>query len=125
MTSQASKLDKFQRAVCDRLDRTNEKLDKLIALLVSQQLLQECVDPDGQVRSPQDCAEVIVESYSAGLCLVEELNSRTRDIEYQKSEFFMGDDEEEEDEDEEDMEDEDDDDDDDDFSPPTHFAMSF
>ena len=123
MTSQASKLDKFQRAVCDRLDRTNEKLDKLSALLVSQQLLQECVDPEGQVRSPQDCAEVIVESYSAGLCLVEELNSRTRDIEYQKSEFFM---EEDEDEDDEEYEEEDDDDDDDDdVPPPTVFAMSF
>lgn len=125
MTSQASKLDKFQRAVCDRLDRTNEKLDKLIALLVSQQLLQECVDPDGQVRSPQDCAEVIVESYSAGLCLVEELNNRTRDIEYQKSEFFMGEDEEDEEGDDEEYEDDDEDDDDDDFSPPTRFAMSF
>jgi hypothetical protein len=86
-------------------------------------LLQECVDPEGQVRSPQDCAEVIVESYSAGLCLVEELNSRTRDIEYQKSEFFM---EEDEDEDDEEYEEEDDDDDDDDdVPPPTVFAMSF
>jgi hypothetical protein len=122
MTSQASKLDKFQRLVCDRLDKTNEKLDKLIALLVSQQLLQECVDPEGQVRAPEDCAEVIVESYSAGLCLTEELNNRTRDIEYQKSEFFV---EGEGDEEEYNEEDDDDDDDDDELPPPTVFAMSF
>lgn len=122
MTSQVSKLDKFQRAVCDRLDRTNEKLDQLIALLVSQQLLQECVDPEGQVRSAEECAGVIVESYSAGLCLTEELNSRTRDIEYQKSEFFVDGEEEEE---EYGQEIDEDDDDDDELPPPGIFAMSF
>jgi hypothetical protein len=118
MTSQSSKLEKFQRAVCDRLDRTNEKLDRVIALLVSAQLLEECVSPEGEIRDAQQCAEIVVESYSAGLCLTEELTSRTRDIEYQKSEFFVDDDEDEEEED-------DDSDEDDGPDEPRLFSMAF
>ncbi len=117
MTSQSSKLEKFQRAVCDRLDRTNEKLDRVIALLVSAQLLEECVSPEGEIRDAQQCAEIVVESYSAGLCLTEELTSRTRDIEYQKSEFFVDDDEDEEEED--------DSDEDDGPDEPRLFSMAF
>lgn len=118
MTSQSSKLEKFQRAVCDRLDKTNEKLDRVIALLVSAQLLEECVSPEGEIRDAQQCAEIVVESYSAGLCLTEELTTRTRDIEYQKSEFFVH---EDEDEDEED----DDSDEDDGPENPGLFSMAF
>lgn len=118
MTSQSSKLEKFQRAVCDRLDRTNEKLDRVIALLVSAQLLEECVSPEGEIRDAQQCAEIVVESYSAGLCLTEELTSRTRDIEYQKSEFFVDDDEDEEEED-------DDSDEDEGPDEPRLFSMAF
>ena len=118
MTSQSSKLEKFQRAVCDRLDRTNEKLDRVIALLVSAQLLEECVSPEGEIRDAQQCAEIVVESYSAGLCLTEELTSRTRDIEYQKSEFFVDDEEDEEEED-------DDSDEDDGPDEPRLFSMAF
>lgn len=118
MTSQSSKLEKFQRAVCDRLDRTNEKLDRVIALLVSAQLLEECVSPEGEIRDAQQCAEIVVESYSAGLCLTEELTSRTRDIEYQKSEFFVDDDEDEEEEDH-------DSDEDDGPDEPRLFSMAF
>jgi len=118
MTSQSSKLEKFQRAVCDRLDKTNEKLDRVIALLVSAQLLEECVSPEGEIRDAQQCAEIVVESYSAGLCLTEELTTRTRDIEYQKSEFFVY---EDEDEDEED----DDSDEDDGPENPGLFSMAF
>jgi hypothetical protein len=118
MTPQSSKLEKFQRAVCDRLDRTNEKLDRVIALLVSAQLLEECVSPEGEIRDAQQCAEIVVESYSAGLCLTEELTNRTRDIEYQKSEFFVDDDEDEEEED-------DDSDEDDGPDEPRLFSMAF
>lgn len=118
MTSQSSKLEKFQRAVCDRLDKTNEKLDRVIALLVSAQLLEECVSPEGEIRDAQQCAEIVVESYSAGLCLTEELTSRTRDIEYQKSEFFVDENEDEDDED-------DDSDEDDGPDEPQLFSMAF
>lgn len=118
MTSQSSKLEKFQRAVCDRLDKTNEKLDRVIALLVSAQLLEECVSPEGEIRDAQQCAEIVVESYSAGLCLSDELTSRTKDIEYQRSEFFVEGNEDEEDED---------DDSDEDDGPDEHrlFSMAF
>lgn len=118
MTSQSSKLEKFQRAVCDRLDKTNAKLDQVIALLVSAQLLEECVSPEGEIRDAQQCAEIVVESYSAGLCLSDELTSRTQDIEYQKSEFFVeGTDDEEQDDD--------DSDEDDGPSNPGLFSMAF
>jgi hypothetical protein len=120
MTSQSSKLEKFQRALCDRLDKTNEKLDRIVALLVSAQLLEECVSPEGEIRDAQQCAEIVVESFSAGLCLTEELTSRTKDIEYQKSEFFVDDDEDEDEEEEDDDSDEDDGPDE-----PRLFSMAF
>lgn len=74
---------------------TNAKLDKVCALLVSNQLLQECVSPEGEARSAEDCAEIVNDSFCAGMCLSEELNARSKEFEYQKSEFFVDDDEEE------------------------------
>jgi len=72
----------------------NRQLDKITALLVGQQLLTECVDYQGNARSPEDCAEITIEGFSAALCLMGELDQRNR--EYQ-SEFFLNDDEEDED----------------------------
>lgn len=114
------KFDKFQRDVLDQLTQTNALLEKITALLVSDQLLQECVSPDGEARTAVECAEIITESYCAGLCLAEELNERNREFAYQKSEFFVDSDDDTEDEDE----DEDEEDDDDAGSPPS-FQMSF
>ena len=71
----------------------NRQLDKITALLVGQQLLTECVDYQGNARSPEDCAEITVEGFSAALCLMSELDQRNRDYQYQKSEFFLNDDE--------------------------------
>ena len=78
----------------------NRQLDKITALLVGQQLLTECVDYQGNARSPEDCAEITVEGFSAALCLMSELDQRNRDYQYQKSEFFLNDDEDEDDDDE-------------------------
>ena len=78
----------------------NRQLDKITALLVGQQLLTECVDCQGNARSPEDCAEITVEGFSAALCLMSELDQRNRDYQYQKSEFFLNDDEDDDDDDE-------------------------
>ena len=114
------KFDKFQRDVLDQLTKTNTLLEKVTALLVSDQLLQECVSPEGTARSAAECAEIITDSYCAGLCLAEELSSHNRDFDYQKSEFFLDADE---DEDSVGNDEEDDDDDEDTDSRP--FQMSF
>jgi len=79
----------------------NLKLDQITALLISTQLLTECVDYQGKTRTPEECADITVEGFSAALCLMSELDQRNRDYQYQKQEFFL-DDEEEDDEDEED-----------------------
>jgi hypothetical protein len=113
------KFDKFQRDVLDQLNKTNALLEKITALLVSDQLLQECVSPDGEARTAAECAEIITDSYCAGLCLAEELNDRNREFAYQKSEFFVDSDDEEEDDEEEAN------DDDDDIGPPPTFQMAF
>ena len=80
----------------------NRQLDKITALLVGQQLLTECVDYQGNARSPEDCADITIEGFSAALCLMSELDQRNRDYQYQKSEFFLNDEEDEEEEDEDD-----------------------
>jgi hypothetical protein len=99
MTSRSRKFELFQKAVVENLTKLNEKLDKLCALTVSNQLLQECVGPDGSVRSAEECGDIVVESFMAGICLNEDLNTRSKEFDYQKSEFFInGVDEDEEDE---------------------------
>jgi hypothetical protein len=79
----------------------NVLLDKISALLVSQQLLTECVDYQGNVRSPEECADITIEGFSAALCLMSEMEQRNRAYQYQKQEFFL-DDEDDEDEDDND-----------------------
>jgi hypothetical protein len=77
----------------------NAKLDKLSALLISQQLLTECIDHHGNARDAETCAEIVGESFSAGLYLLNELEQRTRNYQYQQQEFFIDDDNHEEDND--------------------------
>lgn len=79
----------------------NIRLDKISALLVGQQLLTECVDYQGKVRTPEECADITIEGFSAALCLMTELEQRNRDYQYQKQEFFLDDEDEDEDEDDE------------------------
>jgi hypothetical protein len=117
MKSKSQKFEDFQRSVVEQLHAVNEKLDKVCALLVSTQLLQECVSPEGQTRTAEECADIVNESYCAGMCLSEELNARSKEFEYQKSEFFI---ETEEDEEYSDDIDENDDDD----EPDTRRSVS-
>jgi hypothetical protein len=117
MTSKSQKFESFQKSILEQLTQTNAKLDKICALLVSNQLLQECVSPEGTVRSASECAEIVSESFCAGMCLGEELNIRSKEFEYQKSEFFLDEDEEDEEEEE--------DDEGDDLPPYRHPALKF
>jgi len=117
MKSRSEKFENFQRLMIEGLQATNEKLDKICALLISNQLLQECVSPEGQPRSAEECAEIVNDSFCAGMCLSEELNVRSKEFDYQKSEFFI-----ESDEDEDNIEDINDDEEDD--EPPTRSTVS-
>lgn len=91
MKTKAQKFEDFQRNTVDQLTKLNEKLDKLCALAISAQLLQECISPEGQVRTAEEAGEIITDSYCAGMCLAEELNSRAKEFDYQRSEFFIDD----------------------------------
>ena len=75
--------------ICDLLKEQNSKLDKVTALLAGNQLLTECVDYQGKARGPEECAEIVIEGFSAALCLMTELDQRNREYQYQKQEFFL------------------------------------
>lgn len=91
-----NRLEHLLNQVVENLVEQNAKLDKLAALLTADQLMNECVDQHGKPRSPEECANIVIESFSAGLCLMGELNQRNRDYQYQKDEFFIDEDEDDE-----------------------------
>lgn len=93
MSSKSQKFEAFQKSILEQLIITNAKLDKVCSLLISNQLLQECVSPEGQPRTAVECAEIVTESFCAGMCLSEELNAHSKEFDYQRSEFFVDDDE--------------------------------
>lgn len=72
--------------------KTNKALEQIAALLISNQLLQECVDHVGKPREADVVAELVADSFSAGLCLLNELEQRNKEYDYQKSEFFIDED---------------------------------
>jgi hypothetical protein len=119
MTSRSQKFEVFQKSILEQLIQTNIKLDKVCALLVSNQLLQECISPEGEIRTAQDCAEIVSESFCAGMCLNEELSDRSKEFDYQKSEFFIDDDNNDE------LDDSEDDDEGNDSTPSRFPAMKF
>jgi len=118
------RLEEFQKQIVEQLAATNAKLDKIAALLLSNQLLEECISPDGEIRTAEECADIVRESFCASLCLSQELNSNQKDFQYQVSEFYLDSDEDEEDEDDGD-EYEDEEDDDDDDGGTVNYSMSF
>jgi len=107
MGHRSQSLEKFQKQVIEALETNNKKLEKICALLVSNQLLLECISPEGATRTAHECAEIVTESFCAGMCLSEELSERGREFDYQKSEFFIDEEEEEEEYGEEDDDDND------------------
>lgn len=119
MTSKSQKFETFQKSILEQLIATNAKLDKVCALLVSNQLLEECVSPEGTIRTAEECADIVTESFCAGMCLSEELNTHSKEFEYQKSEFFV------DEEDEEDTDSLEEDYGDDDSFPPQHPSLNF
>lgn len=100
------KIEKLNRELLEKLTETNRALDRIAALLVSNQLLQECVSPEGEVRSAEDCAEIVTESYGAGLCLQEQMKSTQKEFAYQVDEFYISTDENEDEDEDGDGEDE-------------------
>ena len=94
------KIEKQHRELLDKLTETNRALDRIASLLVSTQLLQECVSPDGEARDAETCAEIVNDSFNAGQCLHQNMIEAQREFKYQVDEFYIGgDDEDEEDED--------------------------
>ena len=73
----------------DEQKKTNKLLEKIAALLVAQQILQESIDHRGEPRDQETITELISESFSAGLCLLSHLEQRNKQFEYQQQEFFV------------------------------------
>lgn len=85
------RLDSLLEHLIEQQAVQNAKLDRLSALLVSQQLLTECIDHHGNARDAEICAEIVGESFSAGLYLLNELDQRNKNYLYQQQEFFIDD----------------------------------
>jgi len=75
--------------ISELLKEQNVKLDKITGLMAGNQLLTECVDYQGKARGSEECAEIVLEGFSAALCLMSELDQRNREYQYQKQEFFL------------------------------------
>lgn len=106
------KIEKLHRELLEKLNETNRALDRIASLLVSTQLLQECVSPEGEARSAEDCAEIVVESFNAGMCLQEQMVGAQKDFKYQVDEFYISETEDDDDEEESD-------------GPPPNIALRF
>lgn len=72
-----------------KLDKIIELLERQCSLIISGQLMTECVAPDGTPREAEECASIVTESYSAALCLESELLDRNKHYDYQCAEFFV------------------------------------
>lgn len=85
----------------------NHLLEKMIkeqrktnSLLVSQQLLTECVGNDGSTRTAEEVADICGESFCAAMCLSEEMSEKQVEFEYQLHEFYIDGENDEEENDE-------------------------
>lgn len=91
MTTKIDKLIKLQENLLDTINAINIKLEKVCAMLVSDQILQETISPEGEVRSALQCAEIVKESFNAGLCMSKDLDGDHKQFQYSVSEFFVDD----------------------------------
>ena len=89
----SSDLKELLSKLVDLQVEQSKKLDKIAALLLSNQLLTECIDHNGQARDADTAGEIVSESFSAGLCLLGELENRNKQYLYQLQEFFLDDNE--------------------------------
>lgn len=92
MSKKIDRLLRYQEQFLNQLVIVNKNLDKVCALMVSNQILQESVSPEGEARSASDCATIVKESFSAALCLAENLEEDLKSFDYSKSEFFVDED---------------------------------
>jgi len=88
----ASDIKELLSKLIDIQIEQSSKLDKIAALLLSDQLLTECIDQNGKGRDADTAGEIVAESFSAGLCLLGELENRNKQYLYQMQEFFLDDD---------------------------------
>lgn len=100
MSAQFDKLLAKQNQLVEELKKTNSKLEKICGLLVATQLLQESVDIHGEPRAAEECANMVVDAFSAGYCLAGDMDDNQKSIDYSVSEFFLKRQEAEEDEEE-------------------------
>ena len=82
----SSKID----TLIELMKENNKKLDKVCALVTSLTILQETISPEGEIRSADDIAELVTESFMSAVALDSELENRCKQFEYQMSEFFIG-----------------------------------
>ena len=85
----ASDIKELLSKLIDIQIEQSSKLDKIAALLLSDQLLTECIDQNGKGRDADTAGEIVAESFSAGLCLLGELENRNKQYLYQMQEFFL------------------------------------
>ncbi len=85
----ASDIKELLSKLIDIQVEQSSKLDKIAALLLSDQLLTECIDQNGKGRDADTAGEIVAESFSAGLCLLGELENRNKQYLYQMQEFFL------------------------------------
>jgi hypothetical protein len=91
MTTKIDRLIKLQENLLETANAINIKLEKVCAMLVSDQILQETISPEGEVRSALQCAEIVKESFNAGLCMSKDLDGDHKHFQYSVSEFFVDD----------------------------------
>ena len=89
MSARFDKLLAKHNQLVEELKKTNSKLDKICGLLVSAQLLQESVDIHGEPRAPEECANMVMDAFSAGYCLTGDMDDSQKAIDYSVSEFFL------------------------------------
>lgn len=97
MGSRIDQLFKLQRQQIELTTELIKRIEKLIAVQLSTQLLTECIAPDGSTRTADQVAELVTESFCGALCISNELEGHQKTFDYQVSEFFIEDEDEEED----------------------------
>lgn len=87
-----SKIDTLllrQQQLLEAIKETNTKLEKLCAVVLSNVILQEGVDPTGRVRGAEECGIVVSDAFAAALCLSAEFSRDQKAFDYSLREFYV------------------------------------
>jgi DNA-binding FrmR family transcriptional regulator len=60
------RIEEFQRQILEQMAATNAKLDKLAAVLLSSQLLEECVSREGNYELPKSARTLLGKVFALG-----------------------------------------------------------